>query len=364
MTQSSHRWRIIQADCLTALTKLAPASIDAVITDPPYGISMVGMKWDTPRQIDPTRPAGRKRSRTNPGVAFRAFCSRWAAECMRVMKPGAYLTAFAAPRTAHLMACGIEDAGFDLRDTLMWLQGNGYPGSRPLPGGRGTGLKPAYEPIILARKPLDGTIDHTLATYGTGALNIDACRIQDASQPCPDQGHQRKPHSTDQEGRWPANLLLSHHPQCGQTRCRRSCPAGALGSNQRFFYCAKANRRERNAGCEQLPRRVTQTYRIGALSEQQGTANPVPNDHPTVKPLELMRWLIRLAAPQDGTVLDPFAGSGSTGAATILEGRHFIGIEREAVYVRIARARLRHWATHNRQRCDSSRRSTPSRPQR
>lgn len=342
-TVSQRRWQIIQADCLTALPKLAPASIDTVITDPPYGINIAGMKWDISRQLDPTRPAGRRRSRTNPGVAFRAFCARWAAECIRVMKPGAHLTAFAAPRTAHLMACGIEDAGLEIRDTLMWLKGNGYPASRQMPGGRGTGLKPAYEPIILARKPLDGTLDHNLAVHSTGALNIDACRIQDLSQPCLDQGHQRKPYSARSEGRWPANLLLSHHPQCSPVRCLRGCPASALGSNHRFFYCAKANPRERNAGCQQLPRRVTQTYKVGALSEQQARANPVRNDHPTVKPLDLMRWLVRLTIPQGGTVLDPFTGSGSTGAAVILEGGRFVGIEREANYVPIARARIKHW---------------------
>ncbi len=180
------------------------------------------------------------------------------------MKPGAHIVAFGAPKTFHLLVCGIEDAGFELRDTLMWLQGQGYPGSRPLPGGRGTGLKPAYESIILARKPLDGTLDQTLAIYGTGALNIDACRIQDPTIRCPDQGRARKRCSARPEGRWPANLLLSHHPQCSPARCRRGCPAGALGTNHRFFYRARANHHERNAGCDKLPRHVTQTLKISA----------------------------------------------------------------------------------------------------
>lgn len=341
MTQASRRWKIIHADCLTAMPKLDAASIDTVITDPPYGIGMAGMKWDMPRQIDPTRPAGRRRSRTHPSIAYRAFCAGWASECMRLMKPGAHLTAFAAPRTAHLMVCGIEDAGFEIRDTLMWLQGQGYPGSRSLPGGRGTGLKPAYEPVILARKPLEGTLDHTLATYGTGALNINACRIQD---PNPKEQQQPKPYSASAQGRWPANLLLSHHPQCRPARCREGCPAHALGSNHRFFYCAKANRRERNAGCDQLPRRVTKTLKIGAHAEQQCQERPVHNDHPTVKPIELMRWLVRLTNPTNGLVLDPFTGSGSTGAAVILEHGQFIGIEQEANYLPIARARIKHWA--------------------
>ncbi len=176
-SRNRRRWQIIHADCLQALPKQDAASIDAVVTDPPYGISMVGMKWDRPRSLDPARPPGRRRSRANPSVAFRAFCAEWAHECSRVLKPGGHLAAFAAPRTAHLLACGIEDASFELRDTLMWIQGNGFPGSRPLSNGRGTRLKPAYEPIILARKPVEGTLDQTLARYGTGALNIDACRV-------------------------------------------------------------------------------------------------------------------------------------------------------------------------------------------
>ena len=343
-SRNRRRWQIIHADCLQALPKQDAASIDAVVTDPPYGISMAGMKWDRPRSLDPTRPPGRRRSRANPSVAFRAFCAEWAHECLRVLKPGGHLAAFAAPRTAHLLACGVEDAGFELRDTLMWIQGQGFPDSRPLQNGRGTRLKPAYEPIILARKPVEGTLDQTLARYGTGALNIDACRIDLHSQDCPEEGrtHTRN-FAASERGRWPANLLLSHGCRCTGTRCERDCPIELLGERHRFFYAAKAPRREREAGCEHLPRRTVQTFSIGVEAERKAKPR-VANIHPTVKPIDLMRWVVRLLTLPAGLVLDPFAGSGSTGAAVVLEGARFIGIERERDYIPIARARIKHWA--------------------
>ena len=322
------RWLIEHADCLGALPRLDAASVDVVITDPPYGINFAGMAWD--------RPASRD---------FQTFCARWATECARVMKPGAHLAAFAAPRTAHLLACGLEEGGLELRDMLMWIQGQGYPASSPLTHGRGTGLKPAYEPILLARRPLDGSLTHNLAKYGTGALNIDACRIPDSHPPCPNagRGHRRRP-TASTRGRWPANVLLGHGRRCTGRRCEHDCPIKHLGDRQRFFYCAKAPRPEREAGCERLQRSTIQTFKIGTKNQQQAREHPVANIHPTVKPIELMRWLVRLITPPDGLVLDPFAGSGSTGAAAVLEGAHFHGIEREAEYVPIARARVKHWA--------------------
>jgi site-specific DNA-methyltransferase (adenine-specific) len=227
----------------------------------------------------------------------------------------------------------------------MWLQGQGYPATRVLPDGLGTGLKPAWEPIVLARRPLDGSIEHNLDQHRTGAMNIDACRIQLAPQDCPSEGRtQGRRVTASERGRWPANLLLSHGRSCTRSRCERDCPIALLGERHRFFYAAKASRRERDAGCEQLPRRVTQAYKIGAKNVRRCNENPVANIHPTVKPIELMRWLVRLLTPPGGLVLDPFAGSGSTGAAAVLEGARFLGIEREAVYVPIARARIKHWA--------------------
>lgn len=345
-SRKPRRWHIIHADCLHALPKQNTASIDAVITDPPYGISMAGMKWDNARRLDPARPPGHRRSRANPSIAFQRFCAEWTRACLRLLKPGGHLAAFAAPRTAHRLACGLEDAGFELRDTLMWIHSQGYPKSRQLTDGRGTGLKPAYEPIILARKPPEGTLDQTLRQYGTGALNIGSCQIPNTTQRCPTEGrtHTRRPRSASEKGRWPTNLLLSHHQRCTTTRCHLECPVELLGERHRFYYCAKANRREREAGCEQLPRRTVQTFKIGAEWEHKAKAHPVANIHPTVKPIDLMRWLTRLLTPPGGVVLDPFVGSGSTGAATVLEGARFLGIEREAAYVPIARARIKHWA--------------------
>jgi DNA modification methylase len=344
--RSHRRWQVKHADCLLALPQLDAASVDAIITDPPYGINLNGMGWDRPAKLDPARVPGKRRgAKTNPHGAFQMFCKQWASECLRVLKPGGHLAAFGGTRTAHLLACGLEEAGFEIRDTLMWIQGQGFPSSPALPKGRGVRLKPAYEPILLARRPFEGTLEQNLARYGTGALNIDRCRIPDTTQRCPAEGRtHRRPYSASERGRWPANLLLSHGRTCTNSRCERDCPIELLGERCRFFYTAKAPRREREAGCEQLPRRTVQTFKIGAKNEQLCNDNPVANIHPTVKPIELMRWLVRLLTPPGGLVLDPFTGSGSTGAAAVLEGARFIGIEREPDYVPIARARIRYWA--------------------
>ncbi len=337
------RWEVRSADCLMLLPRLDAASIDAVITDPPYGININDMRWDSPRRLDPMRRPTGVRSRTSPRVAFQGFCAEWATQCFRVLKPGAHLAAFSATRTVHLLACGLEDAGFELRDLLVWLYGNGYPGTST-ESGLATRLKPAIEPILLARKPIEGTLESNLSIHGTGALNIAAGRIISGEESCAAAG--RNHH---RQGRWPANLLLSHSPQCTRTRCQRDCPVELLGTRHRFFYCTKPTRSERDAGCDLLPRHTKQTYKIGAQWEARAKANPVANIHPTVKPLELMRWLVRLLTPplrnagHGAIVLDPFAGSGSTGAAAVLEGARFLGIERETTYVPIARARIKHW---------------------
>lgn len=346
MPTQSRAWRVTQADCFTALPKLAADSVDAVITDPPYGIGVNGMAWDRPGKLDPKLPPGKRRAaHTNPIDSFQDFSREWAKACIRVLKPGGHLAAFAAPRTFHRLTCGLEEAGFEVRDVLMWLQGQGYPATRVLPDGLGTGLKPCWEPIVLARRPVDGKLDATLAEYGTGAMNIDACRLQLTAQDCPTEGraHGRRI-TANQRGRWPGNLILSHGRECSEQRCEADCPIAALGERHRFFYCAKAPRKERDAGCELLPKQVVQTFKIGAYNEQLCAENPVGNNHPTVKPIDLMRWLVRLLAPEGGLVLDPFTGSGSTGAGCVLEGARFHGIEREAEYAPIARARISYWA--------------------
>jgi DNA modification methylase len=349
--RASHprRWQIKNADCLKALPTLDVASVDVVITDPPYGINFNNMRWDRPSALDPAHKPGRRAPSADPSAAFQSFSAQWSAECLRVLKPGGHLAAFAAPRTFHLLACGLEEAGLELRDVLMWIQGQGYPATRVLPGGLGTGLKPAWEPIMLARRPLDGSTEHNLGEHGTGAMNIDACRVELSQQDCPTEGRAHGRRITASErGRWPANLLLSHGRSCTRGHCERDCPIALLGERHRFFYAAKAPRRERDAGCEQLPRRVVQTYKIGARNVQLCNDNPVANIYPTVKPIELMRWLVRLLTPPGGLMLDPFAGSGSTGAAAVLEGARFLGIEREAAYLPIARARIKHWANQPR----------------
>lgn len=326
-----------------------------MITDPPYGINFRGLAWDRPSTSETAR-----QGRVAPDAGYQAWCERWARECLRVLRPGGHLVSFSAPRTAHRLASGIEDAGFELRDLLLWLYGQGFPKSKNLTGpwaGWGTTLKPAYEPILLTRKPLAGRLEDNVHRHGTGALHIDACRLAPAEAPVgpsggltnrarPDHPTWERPAPTpaDARGRWPTNLLLNHAPDCSARRCTQECPIGVLGPRARFFYCAKADRRERDAGCEHLRPRTTETFAIGREAELRATAHPVANHHPTVKPLALMRWLVRLVAPPGGLIVDPFCGSGSTGCAAVLEGMRFLGIERAPAYAAIARARIEHWS--------------------
>jgi len=306
-------WGLIEADALLTLAKLPASSVDAVVTDPPYGLSLGGADWDS-------------FGKNSAGEAFGRWTREWAAECRRVLKPGGHLLAFGSPRTFHRLASGVEDSGLEIRDQLLWMFAQGLPKSHRLPGGLGTTLKPAYEPILLARKPLHGKTADNVGCYGTGALNIDTTRIGEARY-------------------WPAHVALSHATGCTSKRCVPGCPVGVVDGARpdllpsRLFFCAKATRPEREAGCEQLPREAVALY-----TGKRHSPRLVRNLHPTVKPLELMRWLVALVTPPGGLVLDPFAGSGSTGIAAVLEGRAFLGIEREGAYVDVACARLTHWA--------------------
>ena len=382
-------------DCLDVLRIMPADSIDAIVTDPPYGLAFMGKKWDY----------------DVPSVEI------WV-ECLRVLKPGGHLLAFAGTRTQHRMAVRIEDAGFEIRDMIAWIYGSGFPKSldvskaidkaagaeREVVGRRndgryaygfseeakraqggtaheysagwvgdptvitapatdaarqwqgwGTALKPSLEPVTVARKPLIGTVAENVLAHGTGALNIDGCRVEGMAQPFVNgtarHGGQfagggenssvRGVWEPSTAGRWPANLIhdgseevLAGFPLAPGQMAKASTsdtqragqntygamtrgsngqePRRDAGSAARFFYCAKASKSDRGED----------------------------NNHPTVKPTDLMRYLCRLVTPSGGTVLDPFMGSGSTGKAAVLEGFRFIGIERDVAYIEIARARI------------------------
>ncbi|ENV37502.1 hypothetical protein F959_01625 [Acinetobacter venetianus RAG-1 = CIP 110063] len=355
--------KLLNNDCLIELKNIEDNSIDSIVTDPPYGLKFMGKKWDC----------------EVPNIEI------WQ-ECIRVLKPGGHLLAFAGTRTQHRMACNIEDAGFEIRDMIAWIYGSGFPKSHNLSGewqGWGTALKPALEPITFARKPIIGTVVQNVELYGTGVINIDECRVQTADEIASTKNNNIKgnAYNSDNEatrdtvyvqnqlGRFPANLIhdgsdevRSYFPQAagqqGDLRKQdssRQSPNGIYGgmrpaldhvariendkSAARFFYCAKANRTDRNEGTESSNNPMLQMNSTMRDCENVDWSKRNGNFHPTVKPTQLMRYLCRLVTPKGGVVLDPFMGSGSTGKAAILEGFSFIGIEREAEYFEIAQKR-------------------------
>jgi site-specific DNA-methyltransferase (adenine-specific) len=354
-------------DCLDVLRSMADNSVDSIVTDPPYGLSFMGAKWD----VDV------------PGVDV------WT-DCLRVLKPGGHLLAFAGTRTQHRMACRIEDAGFHIRDMIAWVYGSGFPKSHSGEWG-GTALKPALEPITMARKPLIGTVEANWREHGTGALNIDGCRV--GSENMSDQWDRAWSENTGElgvryaqggrqagkvvpDGRWPANLIhdgsaevLAVFPQTSKSSdalhpgTDRGSQFGQIvssarttgytdtGSAARFFYEAKASKADRDEGLHGTERDAGSSGRHTMSGDMPknytakdgvGHSFPRANNHPTVKPTDLMRYLCRLVTPAGGTVLDPFMGSGSTGKGAVLEGFQFIGIDREAEYLAIAEARINH----------------------
>lgn len=402
-------------DCLDVMATMGENSVDSIVTDPPYGLSFMGKDWD----------------HGIPGIPF------WK-EALRVAKPGTYLLAFGGTRTFHRLACAIEDAGWEIRDTVMWVYGSGFPkshdvskaidkaagekrevvGRRKHPtltdtskieeqanaahGGNswarewdltcpasdeaqqwqgwGTALKPAVEFITMARKPLsEKTVAKNVLKWGTGAINIDGCRVEydEPIVPMKAQVHgdlvygQSGWHEPTTElkanGRWPANLIhdgsdevVSMFPNCkttwvssGHANNRSGEFLGALkhpgnqgfndsGSAARFFYVAKASRKERNMGCEDMEKKMLR-WSSGDQSpgtfQSKGTDKFAQNNHPCVKPLALMRYLIRLVTPPGGNVLDPFVGSGTTCIAAEQEGHSSIGIEKDKNYFEIAQKR-------------------------
>jgi hypothetical protein len=387
---------LLLGDCRERLKDLPDCSVDSIVTDPPYELGFMGKSWDS------------------TGVAYDVAV--WA-ECLRVLKHGGHLLAFGGSRTYHRLAVAIEDAGFQIRDQIMWVYGSGFPKSlniskaidkaagaeREVVGsklgqagyhlqghssttgafghglgsstpetrlasslvtapataeaevwdGWGTALKPAHEPIVLARKPLVGTVANNVLVHGVGGINIDGCRVGYSDDY--DKKHQediRKGTGTffggngvavspqiDMQGRFPANFIhdgsdevlelfpqvktgtIKPHQQNSESdsfglkgKFITGSHTGDGGSAARFFYCAKASKKDRNEGAT--------------------------NHHPTVKPTDLMRYLCRLVTPPNGVVLDPFTGSGSTGKAAVLEGFSFIGVEQSEEYIKIAQARI------------------------
>lgn len=363
-------------DCLETMRGLADNSVDSVVTDPPYGLSFMGKKWDY----------------DVPSTEI------WA-ECLRVLKPGGHLLAFAGTRTQHRMACRIEDAGFEIRDMIAWLYGSGFPKSRNIGNdvdgmdGWGTALKPSMEPITFARKPLaEKTIGANVTVFGVGALNIDGCRIETTENlnggAYAANGRQSVSNSLRQgggmnalgssageyvqpSGRWPANVIhdgsdevmalfpitesgtgavkrasaAEGHGNTGAALGAESRPAGTemisygdKGSAARFFYAAKCSRKDRHEGLEN----PGPQFKMGTTLRKVQTTDTKGNNHPTVKPTDLMAYLCRLVTPAGGVVLDPFMGSGSTGKAAMREGFQFIGCELDGAYMAIAAARIEH----------------------
>jgi DNA modification methylase len=321
--------RLLRGDCIEVLSTIDAESVDAVVCDPPYGIGWQGERWDSSTAIREAA-AHLGRGQASRGKAFEIWCALWGEGCLRAMKPGAFLLAFGSPRTHHRLASGLEYAGLEIRDTLIWLHSRGMTKTRRYADLGRTTLKPAVEPILVARKPLDGTTEETIERHGTGYLGTEACQVN---------------------GRDPANAIVSHDEVCGEDGCAPGCPvslldAAAAGGEggvglqlppSNFLYCPKPSRVERDAGCEELPEQRL------SLQPDTGPTSPARNTHPTLKSIDLMRWLVRLACPDGGLVLDPFMGSGTTGVAAALEGRHFCGIEIEERYVEIAVARIEHW---------------------
>jgi len=319
-------------DCRDVLATIADNSIDSIVTDPPYELGFMGKAWD------------------NSGIAYDVTV--WQ-QCLRVLKPGGHLIAFGGSRTYHRLAVAIEDAGFEIRDQIQWIYGSGFPKSHNLDGdhtGWGTALKPAHEPAVLARKPLCGTVADNVTAWGVGALNIDGTRVgsevmnnrgMSSLGVMHDDNWKPKEVISQSTGRWPANVIFDEEA------------ALLLGEPSRFFYVAKASKAEREAGLEGMETKLKQTQMRSANGTGEKNFKGGFNDtiraniHPTVKPLELMRYLVRMVTPKGGTVLDPFTGSGSTGCAAVLEGCDFVGMDIAPKYVEIAQKRIAYYAVES-----------------
>ena len=350
---------LLNGDCIEQMQKLIDegVQVESVVTDPPYELGFMGKSWDA------------------SGIAFDKKTWELA---FQLLKPGGYLLAFSASRNYHRMAVAVEDAGFEIRDQIMWIYGSGFPKSLNLGDGWGTALKPAHEPIVMARKFIEGTNKNNREKYGTGGINIDGCRVgkeileeQIAGRSNKIGTFERKDMITPKrEGRYPANVMhdgsdvvqdifpKTSKSTGGKTKSAfgdiygtysgdvLSSSAGGFGddgSAARYFYCPKTSKSERNEGLFEFDdKQYSHDGRKKSIENPyQRNKSISKNSHPTVKPFELMKYLCRLVTPKGGTVLDPFMGSGSTGMAAKDEGFNFIGIEREKEYFKISEQRIK-----------------------
>ena len=380
-------FQLIHGDNLDIMRAMEDASVDSCVTDGPYGLKFMGKKWDY----------------DVPSV------ETWE-EVYRILKPGGYLLAFGGTRTYHRMTVNIEDAGFEIRDMVGWIYGSGFPKShnvgkaidkragaeREVVGlnknagkgagsqaeyvggvvertkdvtitapatpaaqqwdGWGTALKPAHEPICMARKPFKTTVAENVLTWGTGAINVDGCRVEGKPRTTHKNGNYTGNSSdsaifpmpniktVEPSGRWPANIIHD-----GSDDVLGVFPESNGSNPARFFYCAKASRKERNAGLEGMEERrfevanhgmKLERWPDGSLRERVTPPQKTQNHHPTVKPIALMEYLTKLVTQPGGVVIDPFMGSGTTGVACAQTGRNFIGIEIDETYFKIAEKRI------------------------
>lgn len=349
--------RLWQGDCIDALRSLPDCSVDACVTDPPYGLG----KPPRARDVLSAWLQGERAQVSGGGFMGREWDAfvpgpRIWSEVLRVLKPGGHLVCFAGQRTAHWMGIALELAGFESRDLGAWLQWQGFPKSLDVSKaaddkhweGWGTALKPAAEPWILARKPLSGTVVETVREWGTGALNIDACRYGygDPAWPGPSDRASAEADHASVVGLASRRTCVAYNTH-DAPRTNGFNPDGRWPAN--VYHCPKASGGERELYCEGLEtaRSVDVT---GREAGAPGHENPRSgarwggerrNTHPTVKPLRLMRWLCRLVTPPGGVVLDPFLGSGTTALVAHLEGLEALGAEQDPDHYRLASTRLR-----------------------
>ena len=372
--------------------------VDSIVTDPPYHLTSIVKRYSKENSAPPTsKSMGGAFVRVSKGfmgkewdggdIAFRPETWELA---LKLLKPGGYILAFSASRNYHRMAVAIEDAGFEIRDQMMWLYGSGFPKSLNLGNGWGTALKPAHEPIVMARKSLEGTNKQNMEKYGVGGINIDGCRIegevkhppnnpdfrdaakqamakggvdklsfgQDRDAPIKRKTTNRKSRSKD--GVWTDGNsgMKAEGSQFADADPKGRFPANVMHGGletewAKYFYCPKVSKAERNQGLEDFPVKKSKGgggtsndtwYEddVNSASGKFGSEKaPSKNTHPTVKPQELMKYLCRMVTPKGGTVLDIFMGSGSTGMAAKDEGFDFIGIERDKEYFNIAEKRIK-----------------------